>query len=152
MENKKIFFAEASDTEIKKLVDNSAQRNMKKSAKYTGTINVRSPWEIIRRVIKYINPFPAYWCTEGQMPSTERLSSKFYSCPQSFASWPWALSTDIPATKRGLFTKQSPDHQNFHVKFAKKRLDTYPCKVSCWVSFKVTVSFIFFTAESKYRQ
>jgi len=33
MENKKMFFAEASDTEMKKLVDNSAQRNMKKSAK-----------------------------------------------------------------------------------------------------------------------
>ena len=43
MENKKIFFAEASDTEMKKLVDNSAQRNMKKSAKYTGMIYMRSP-------------------------------------------------------------------------------------------------------------
>ena len=117
MENQKIFFAEASDTEMKKLVDNSAQRNMKKSAKYTGTIYMRLTWEIIQRVIKYINPFPAYWCIEGQMQSTERLSSKFHSCPQSFPSWltvtvhfletfqPWALSSDIPATKGVLFTK-----------------------------------------------
>ena len=45
MENQKIFFAEASDTEMKKLVDNSAQRNMKKSAKYTGTIYMHLPWE-----------------------------------------------------------------------------------------------------------
>ena len=49
------------------------------------------------------------------MPSAERLSSKFHSCPRSFASrptvfifWtifqPWALSSDIPATERGLST------------------------------------------------
>ena len=31
-------FAEASDGEIKKLVDNSVPRNMKKSTKYAGTI------------------------------------------------------------------------------------------------------------------
>ena len=52
MENKSIRFAEASDGEIKKLVDNSALRNTKKSTKYTGTIFVRSPGEIIWRVIK----------------------------------------------------------------------------------------------------
>mgnify|MGYP007058294534 CR=1 FL=1 len=52
MENKRRLFAEASDGEIKKLVDNSVQRNTKKSTKYAGTIYVRSPWEIIRRVIK----------------------------------------------------------------------------------------------------
>jgi len=33
---KNAFFAEASDGEIKKPVDNSAQRNTKKSTKYTG--------------------------------------------------------------------------------------------------------------------
>ena len=47
MENKRILFVEASEGEIKKLVDNSAQRNKKKSVKYTGTIHVRSPCEII---------------------------------------------------------------------------------------------------------
>ena len=61
MENKRILFAEASDGEIKKLVDNSAQRNTQKSTKYAGTIHVRSPWEIIRRGTKQINPFPACW-------------------------------------------------------------------------------------------
>jgi len=43
LENKRILFAEASDGEIKNLVENSAQRNMKKSTKYAGTIFVRSP-------------------------------------------------------------------------------------------------------------
>ena len=40
MENKRTCFAEASDHdgEIKKLVDNSTQRNMKKSTKYAGMI------------------------------------------------------------------------------------------------------------------
>ena len=37
---------------IKKLVDNSAQRNTKKSTKYAGMIYVHSPWDIIQRVIK----------------------------------------------------------------------------------------------------
>jgi len=43
MENKIIPFAEASDGEMKKLVDNSIPRNTKKSTKYAGTIYVRSP-------------------------------------------------------------------------------------------------------------
>ena len=39
MESKRILsFVEASDGEIKKLVNNSTQRNMKKSTKYVGTI------------------------------------------------------------------------------------------------------------------
>ncbi|WP_299529719.1 hypothetical protein [Ulvibacterium sp.] len=41
--NKEILFTETSDGEIKKLVDNSVQRNTKKSTKYEGTIYVRSP-------------------------------------------------------------------------------------------------------------
>ena len=40
---KKILFAQASHREIKRLVDNSVQRNTKKSTKYAGTIYVRSP-------------------------------------------------------------------------------------------------------------
>ena len=40
---KKILFAEASEGEIKRLVNNSVQRNTKKSTKYAGTIYVRSP-------------------------------------------------------------------------------------------------------------
>ena len=42
MENKIILFAEASDGEIKKLVDYSAQTNTKKYSKYAGTIYERS--------------------------------------------------------------------------------------------------------------
>ena len=38
MENKRILLVEASEGEIKKLNENSAQRNKKKSAKYTGLI------------------------------------------------------------------------------------------------------------------
>ena len=53
MENKKKKrLAEASDGEIKELVDNYLPRNSKKSTKYAGTTYARSPWEIIRRVIK----------------------------------------------------------------------------------------------------
>ena len=44
--------AEASDGEIKKLVDNYLPRNTNKSTKYAGTTYARLPWEIIRRVIK----------------------------------------------------------------------------------------------------
>ena len=36
----------------KKPVDNSVPRNTKKTSKYAGTIYERSPWEIIRRIIK----------------------------------------------------------------------------------------------------
>jgi len=43
MENKRILSVAVSDGEIKKLVDNSAQRNTKKSTKYTGTTFVDSP-------------------------------------------------------------------------------------------------------------
>ena len=40
---KKNSFAEASDGEIKRLVDNFLQKNTKKSTEYAGTIYVRSP-------------------------------------------------------------------------------------------------------------
>ena len=45
MANKRVLFAEASDGVVKKLVDNSAQRNTKKSTKYAGTMyaNYRLP-------------------------------------------------------------------------------------------------------------
>ena len=100
MENIRIFFAEASGGEIKKLVDNSAQRNTKKSTKYTGTIYVRSPWEIIRTVINWVGPFPACWYLVHRriMPSAERLSSKFHSCPRSFASRPTVHFSDNIST------------------------------------------------------
>ena len=118
MEKKKTFFAEASDGEIKKLVENSTQRNTKKSTKYTGTIYVRSPWETIRRVIKSWNkPLYGLLVYRRIMPSAEWLSSKFLSCTRSFASLlgqlfifqtifqPWELSSDIPAAETGSFTK-----------------------------------------------
>ena len=75
MENKRVFFAEASDGEIKKLVDNSAQRNTKKSAKHTGTIYVRSPREMIRKVIKAMN-LSGLLVFRKVMPKAERLSEK----------------------------------------------------------------------------
>ena len=66
MENKKKKrLAEARDGDVKKLVDNYLQRNTNKSTKYTGTTYARLPWEIIRRVIKLMNPFPASLYIEG---------------------------------------------------------------------------------------
>ena len=58
LENKRILFAEASDGEIKEPLENSTQRNMEKSTKCAGTMNMHSPWEIIWRAI---NPFLACW-------------------------------------------------------------------------------------------
>ena len=59
----------------KKLVDNSITR--KKSTKYARTIYVHFTSEIIQRV----NTLLIYWRI---MPSAERLSRKFLSCPGSF--------------------------------------------------------------------
>ena len=51
IENKRLLFTEASDGEIKKLVDNSAQTEETRK-NHIETVYVRSPWEIIRTVIK----------------------------------------------------------------------------------------------------
>ena len=51
-QKKKKRFALTSAGETKKLVDNSVARNTKKFKKYAGTILVRSPLEINRRVLK----------------------------------------------------------------------------------------------------
>ena len=53
IESKRLLFAEASDGEIKKLVDTSAQtEETRKTTKYIETVYVRSSWEIIRTVVK----------------------------------------------------------------------------------------------------
>ena len=60
---------------------NSAQRNTKKSTKYAGAIFARSPWEIIWRVIKYINPFPGLLVHGKIMLLAERFVVKISQLP-----------------------------------------------------------------------
>ena len=80
MENKRIPFSEASDGEIKKLVENSAQGNTKKNRKI------------------YRNDLLVF---------ALRNYSKFHSCPRSFASWPTVQFSDnlSISAERALFTK-----------------------------------------------
>ena len=85
MENKRILFVEASDGEIKKLVDNSAQRNMKKSTKCRNDLCALASRNDAEgyKINKALSGLLVYLRV---MPSTERLSSKFHNCPQIFAS------------------------------------------------------------------
>ena len=53
MKNKRTLFAEVSDGEIKKLVDNSAHRNTK------NTQNMPERSKCVR--LEKLNPFLAYW-------------------------------------------------------------------------------------------
>ena len=76
MENKRIRFAETSDGELKCWLTIQHKETRKKSIKCAATIFVRSPWEIIRRGLKQINPFPACWCIEGYCP-------KLKDCPKN---------------------------------------------------------------------
>lgn len=103
-------FAEAGDGEIRKLVDNSAQRKMKICKIYRNDLRVLA-LKITWRVLKWINPFPAcllvYWRI---MLWAERLASTFHSCPWNLSLFqtifqPWALSSNIPAAEMGLFTQ-----------------------------------------------
>jgi len=81
MENKRILFAEASDRKMKKLVDNSAQRNTKKSTTYAETIYVCLPLEIIGGLIN--KPLSSLLIYQRIMPLAERnwLSSKISQLP-----------------------------------------------------------------------
>ena len=108
MENKRIFFSEASDREIKKLVDNSEQRNTKKSTKCAGTI-LFILWNYLQGYQKN-KPLFSWLVHQSMYPRLE-------DCPQNFTValkalllgqlfilqtifQPWALSANIPATKR----------------------------------------------------
>lgn len=51
MENKRILFAEVSDGEVKKLLDNSAQRNTKISKKI---IQERSTWVRLEKLLRVV--------------------------------------------------------------------------------------------------
>ena len=109
MENNKYFFAEASGGEIKKLVDNSSQRNTKKIHKiYRNDLRAFA----LRNYSEIIQNF-----TVAFEASLLRFLALFIF---RTIFQPWAISSDIPAAERGSFTK-----------------DTYvlPCKpVYCHVS------------------
>lgn len=113
MENKRIHFAEASDSDIKRLVDNLAQIHeiYRNDLRAFALRNYLEDYKIN----KHLSGLLAY---QRIMPLAERLSSKFHSYPRSFASLqtghfseifrPWALSTYVSVAERGLFAI-SPD-------------------------------------------
>ena len=89
MENIRILFAEASSGEIKKLVDNSAQRNTKKIHKIYRNDLCAFALRNYSEGYKMNKPLSGLLVHRRIMPSAERLSSKFHSCPRSFASRPY---------------------------------------------------------------
>lgn len=83
MENKRIHFAEASDSDMKRLVDNLAQIHeiYRNDLRAFALRNYLEDYKIN----KHLSGLLAY---QRIMPLAERLSSKFHSCLQSFAARP----------------------------------------------------------------
>jgi len=97
MENKRMIFAEASDRKIKKLVDNSTQRNTQKKIHKIcrndlSTFTLKNQLEGYK-IDKPLSSLLVYWRI---MPLAERLYLKFHSCPRSFASDNLSASGIIP--------------------------------------------------------
>ena len=109
MENKRIDFSETSDGELKCWLTIQHKATREKSIKCAATIFVRLLWEIIRRVLKRINPFPACWCIEGycqklkHCPKNEQLVEQ-RSFEENYEIsgtifQPRVLSSDLPASR-----------------------------------------------------
>jgi len=93
MENKRTRFAEASDSDIKRLVDNSAQIH-KIYRNDLLAFALRNYLEDYK-INKTLSGLLAY---QRIMPLAGRLSSKFHSCLRSFAARPNVHFLDNPST------------------------------------------------------
>ena len=116
MENKKILCRSQWRRNEKICRQFRAKKHEKKYTKYKGTIYVRSALRNYSEGYKINKLLSGLLVYRMIMSSAERLSSKFHGCPRSFTFrptqsvfrttfQPWALSSDIPAAERGLFTK-----------------------------------------------
>ena len=89
------------------------------------SIWVRLPWEINRRVMKWINPFRLAGNSEDNalgwnivLNFSELPLKLCFSANYSFF-WtifqPWTVSSDVPAVERGLLTKQQMADMNNNI-------------------------------------